>query len=424
MHSNYSTFLQVLSVLCLILLVLTSAIASPDIQHQLQIMSSVVIRISYKDLIRQSPNAISCARMAFCDRDCFGALEIYDIPGWKTCREQVTKLGTQLALDQSEEGIRARDECRGDVRVGPGWMGSPGQETHSLQSGFYANMRNEGKSIRIDKSDDCQVWEANRWPHLKAENDEAEFRASVTAATFLMHETALFTLDLAQKAAQEIMEERYKWKIAGNSNVLPPLREMAEESNFLPTRMVYYDAKFSRDDTIMCSDRSDKYWLPWHLDFNLATVFAPAAWIDENNALKNNLETPLSGGTDTNNPEHESGLMLRNNEGLVIPAAIGEDCMLIQLGAHAQLATGGILRSGPHAVRKSAQCANFGRLSFGLFVYGPWNARMKPSSDLLGVIGGDEGILKDDFGCLLEKAYTGESVLEGYKKFEQYMNGQ
>ena len=443
-NSNYSTFLQASSLLCLVLpLVLTSAIVSPDIQHQM----SSVIRISYKDLIQQSPTAISCARMAFCDRDSFGALEIYDIPEWKTCREQVMKLGRQLALDQSEEGIRARDECRGDVRVGPGWMGSPGHETHSLQSGFYGNMKNNeqgnckskgnSKSNSNSNDNDCQVqvWGANRWPNLKQpENDEAGFRASVTAATSLMHATALSTLDLAQKAAQEIMEERYECKgVAGNnSNVLPPLREMAEQSNFLPTRLVYYDAKFSREDAIMGSDSdrddgtSDKYWLPWHLDFNLATVFAPAAWIDEMNALNNNnldALTPLSLSSGTNNPEHESGLLLRNPKGTIIPAAIGEDCMLIQLGAHAQLATGGILRSGPHAVKKSAQSANFGRLSFGLFVYGPWNARMKPSSDLLGVIGGDEGILKDDFGCLMEKAYTGDTVLEGYKKFEQYMNG-
>jgi hypothetical protein len=48
---------------------------------------------------------------------------------------------------------------------------------------------------------------------------------------------------------------------------------------------------------------------------------------------------------------------------------------------------------------------------------------MKPSSELLKIIG-DESILKDDFGSLMEKAYTGETVLEGYKKFEEYMNGK
>ena len=32
------------------------------------------------------------------------------------------------------------------------------------------------------------------------------------------------------------------------------------------------------------------------------------------------------------------------------PAALGDDCILVQLGAHSQLATGGLLRAGPHAV--------------------------------------------------------------------------
>lgn len=399
-----------------------------------------VIRISYKDLIQQSPNAISCARKAFCDRDSFGALEIYDIPRWKTLREQVMDLGKRLALDQSELGVKAREECRADVRVGPGWMGSPGQETHSLQSGFYANIKNEGENTSCAVDDDDQVWGANRWPRLKEENGSGEFRASVISATSLMHAAALSTLDLAQKAAAEIIQESDSFSCeegpsARKTDALPPLRQMAEQSNFLPTRLVYYDANFSREDTstgtIKKSAGNEKYWLPWHLDFNLATVFAPAMWIpvpvDEGDAMGSRSDStpsiPFTNGTDANNPEHSSGLLLRNPEGEIIPAAIGDDCMLIQLGAHAQLASGGILRSGPHAVRKGgAHCTNFGRLSFGLFVYGPWKARMKPSSELMRIIG-DESVLKDDFECLMEKAYTGETVLEGYKKFEGYMNG-
>lgn len=406
-----------------------------------------VIRISYRDLIQQSPNAISCARKAFCDRDSYGALEIYDIPDWKILRKQVMDLGKRLALDQTEQGVEAREECRSDVRVGPGWKGTPGRETHSLQSGFYANIKNEGdisssSSTSIsddnDKGDDPnQVWGANRWPHLNEEQGDGEFRKSVISATSLMHAAALSTLDLAQKAAAEIIKERYAVgsgdeESARKTNSLPPLRQMAEQSNFLPARLVYYDAAFARDDTgtsaIAKSDENEKYWLPWHLDFNLATVFAPAMWIpvetevDESNAI----EKIFDNGTNAHdNPEQSSGLLLRNPKGNIIPAAIGDDCMLIQLGAHAQLASGGILRSGPHAVRKQdAPYSNyFGRLSFGLFVYGPWKARMKPSSELLKIIG-DESILKDDFGSLMEKAYTGETVLEGYKKFEEYMNGK
>ena len=46
---------------------------------------------------------------------------------------------------------------------------------------------------------------------------------------------------------------------------------------------------------------------------------------------------------------------------------------------------------------------------------------MKPSTELLKIVG-EESILEDDFACLMEKAYTGDTVLKGYKAFETYMN--
>ena len=359
------------------------------------------------------------------------------------------RLGRRLALDPGEEGVRARedeDECKGRVRVGPGWMGTPGEEDHPLQSGFYANIKNENGS---DGGGDG-VWGANRWPRLKDEKTEIDgssrdFEECFTSAAELMHHVALSTLDLAQKAAVEVMDDSVSNKTGDGgssktaSEILPDLRKMAEESDFLPARLVYYDANFSREDTIMKGgtngDDGHKYWLPWHVDFNLATAFAPAMWIDEAAALEGHEDefsperassTTCSGG----NPEHGAGLLLRNPDGKVVPAALDDDCILIQLGAHSQLATGGILRAGPHAVGKGkvstegdgAEGYKFGRLSFGLFVYGPWTAKMKPSEEMLKMMDSDE-VLKDDFGCLMEKAYTGDTVLEGYRKFESYMNG-
>ena len=35
-----------------------------------------------------------------------------------------------------------------------------------------------------------------------------------------------------------------------------------------------------------------------------------------------------------------------------------------------------------------------------------------------------DDIIGYDFGDLMKKAYTGETVLEGYRKFETYMNGK
>lgn len=354
-------------------------------------------------------------------------MQISDVPNWKACRDGVMHLGKQLALDPGPEAARARCGCKADARVAPGWFGSPGKETHALQSGFYANLKNEVDmfpNIANNDLQQVQVWESNRWPQLEANG--SSFQNTVKDAGKIMYDVSLLTLDLARRAALQRMQEKYSVDVANIEVAVPDLRQMAEEANFLPSRLVYYDAKFERSDgRIEDGDGRRKYSLPWHIDFNLATAFAPALWIDEEMALRgeDGDDSSLSG---KQNPEHGSGLILRNPDGCIIPAAIGHDCLLIQLGAHSQLSTGGILKAGPHAVGKQKdKYGNYslGRLSFGLFVYGKWDARMAPSPELLDIIGGDDNILKDDFSSLMKKAYTGETILDGYRKFEAYRNG-
>uniref|UniRef100_A0A7S3Q8W7 Uncharacterized protein n=1 Tax=Chaetoceros debilis TaxID=122233 RepID=A0A7S3Q8W7_9STRA len=612
-----------------------------------------VIRISYQELKNQTPRAIAAAKEAFCNHNhrhsphssrrnnkvkngdgnsncCYGALAIYDIQvhqsdlnmhmnrglnktpsssgattkihsnlilDWKSQREKMMNMGARLALDPSLPAKQDRIECKCDagdgnenIRVGPGWSGTPGNEEHSLQSGFYANIKDvikdededEDKNMVGDQrrngiegigggkkgvEDEVRVWGDNRWPkNFKQSNKDGDnvssastsasestsasvpqqygpvegqdFETCVSSAAAIMHHVTLSTLDLAQKAASEVMQEMSLTKQQNGSNIgedgddrveatatenqsqriegcIPNLRDMAEQSNFLPARLVYYDAKFSREDTTITNsseknrDNSHeyKYWLPWHVDFNLATAFAPAMWIHEESALNGYghatddnskyLETNDQSHSQSQsqyadeehlqtdkryyessetNPEHHAGLLLRTSDGDIVPAALEDDCILVQLGAHAQLATGGILRAGPHAVgkfgeRKDTHCAqsnaqsqkhtsrithdglqncrvssdqftddSYGRLSFGLFVYGPWSARMKASDELMNAMGikgagadnyhyededeDKDDIVGDDFGGLMKKAYTGETVLEGYRKFEAYMNGK
>lgn len=364
--------------------------------------------ISYDELIKQTPSAIECAKQAFCSRTSFGALQINDIPNWKQCREKIMKEGTKLAFN-----INMQKNCQADDRVSPGWMGTPGQESHSLQSGFYANMNQ--RKIRENKGD-TPVWGPNRWPTPKNNDTEVSFEATFTSAANLMNEVALLTLDLANRAAVEMLHLTVEGAI---DHLIPDLRQMAEKSNFLPARLVYYDATYEREDKIMTDDVQLSYWLPWHVDFNLVTAFAPAIWINETAALNGELDKPHR---NSENPECSAGLLLRNFEGNIVPAAIREDSILIQLGALSQLTTAGLLKAGAHAVGKDNTRGAFGRLSFGLFIYGPWEAQMKPSKELLTVLGDEENVLKYDFGKLMEKAYTGDTVLEGYRKFENYMN--
>ena len=112
---------------------------------------------------------------------------------WKTQREAIMNIGARLALDPSPDAVQARMECQctnangneinnnnNNIRVGPGWSGNPGSEEHSLQSGFYANMKNiitdrnrdrDGGTMRMmdgiqkdEEDDNVRVWGDNRWP--------------------------------------------------------------------------------------------------------------------------------------------------------------------------------------------------------------------------------------------------------------------
>ena len=147
-------------------------------------------------------------------------------------------------------------------------------------------------------------------------------------------------------------------------------------------------------------------------------------WIDEVQAIegKYDIKKVLHVAAQEKNPEKGAGLLLRNAAGDVVPASIDEDCILIQLGAYSQLVSGGLLRAGPHAVGKieggdDEDTGAKGRLTLGLFTYAPWEARMLPPSEE-----DRETVLEDDFGGLMRRAYTGDTVRAGFQSFADYMN--
>ena len=399
--------------------------------------SSSVVSLSYQELLHQTPVAIHAAQMAFCnssDDGCgggFGALIITDIPHWTECHTNLLESGASLALDPSDAMREVRDSIEGEFRVAPGWMGMPGKETHSLQSGFYANL----KAGQTDaEGGENAIWPDNKWPKEGADSPIA-LKQHVTEAGKVMYELTLQVLDLAQEALLAELQAMGTGVDDTSTHVpitsIPNLRQMAETSTFLPSRLVYYDANFSRPDPIESKGGDhDEYWLPFHVDFNLATALAPASWIKEDDAL-------LNGSVQLNHlPETEAGLMLRSTSGTVVPAALKDDSVLIQLGALSHLSSGGLLRAGPHAVVKDKTKNGMGRLSYGVFIYGPMEAKMESSPELLeflknrkkhtqGVEDEQESkvLFTNDYGGLLEKSYTGETVFDGFKKFETYMNG-
>ena len=412
--------------------------------------------VPLEDIRSGSPAALSAATDAFTGRQSLGALGVR-VPGFSRRRRDVLRYGARLALDPSASSERV--ECATatpGARVAPGWSGTPGRENHPIQSGFYANLREElasgvddsgsdgncrGKSRGVD-----EVFGPNLWPKIGSDGGAAQLpplRQSVGDAGGIMYDVVLDVLDLAGAVASQADADRRGFQSGNGSCALPDLRALAESSPFLPTRLAYYDANYSREDEVLGYDggggRAD-YWLPWHIDFNLATAFSSAMWLDERSALagggveaaavgeKSSAAasdadlTPGGGDGGCRGPEQGAGLLLRSAAGDVVPAALPDDVVLVQLGAYAQIVTGGLLRAGPHAVGKTNSCGvdkELGRISFGVFVYAPWNEVMRPERQLQST---EEDILCDDFRQLMKKAYTGDTVLDGYRRFEGYMN--
>ena len=375
---------------------------------------TAIVSVSYENLLNQSPKAMEAVNAAFCQEAGFGALEVTGVPRWRDIRKKLFETGAAFTFDQTEAMKEARLSCESENRVAPGWKGTPGFEKHSLQSGFYCNLKASN-----DEKDNDKIWHENKWP---SDNSSIKLKSHVNEAGRIMYEVVLMTLELAQKALLQSISKIGK-EDSFSEKCLPDLRKLAEESTFLPSRLVYYDAKFSRYDEI---ERGDKeYWLPWHVDFNLVTALAPACWLEE--------EVALQDGTihfDTSTEKGE-GLLLRSSSGKVVPAALNDNSVLVQLGAHCHLLSGGLLRAGPHAVSKDKSKMGMGRFSFGIFVYGPWDTKMETPQELLCLLNDrhDKEIEKskkimfsNDYGGLLEKAYTGETVLDGFKKFQTYMN--
>lgn len=370
---------------------LQSAISSPDAFAESYI----------SDIVRE----------AFVGRSSLGAISV-KVPGFDEKRRRALQSGAWLALDPT--ATDARNSCRlegseGDARVQPGWSGNPSREDHPIQSGFYVNLCQEMGS-EVDA-----VFGANRWPdkdHLV--EGSIDFKDALKDAGRTMHEVTTLVLEAARRAA--VSEAKSKGIGVDENDGMKKI--IAQSDTFLPLRLTYYDANHTREDTLV----GGRYILPWHVDFNMATAFISAVWIDEARAIKGKYDINNFLAAQEKNPEKGAGLLLRNAAGDVVPASIDEDCILIQLGAYSQLASGGLLRAGPHAVGKldgenGKERGAKGRLTLGLFTYAPWEARMLPPSEEDRAT-----VLEDDFGGLMRRAYTGDTVRAGFQSFADYMN--
>eukprot|EP00440_Ansanella_granifera_P005274 gb/GFBE01005723.1/.p1 GENE.gb/GFBE01005723.1/~~gb/GFBE01005723.1/.p1 ORF type:complete len:173 (+),score=30.26 gb/GFBE01005723.1/:2-520(+) len=98
-----------------------------------------VVEISYEELNAMTPEAMKLLRRAFVGPKAYGAIAVTGIPGYAERRKKAFRAGIDLALLDAN----GREEAAAVSNTYPGWSGTPGIETHPLQSSFLFNVKEE-----------------------------------------------------------------------------------------------------------------------------------------------------------------------------------------------------------------------------------------------------------------------------------------
>jgi len=189
-----------------------------------------IVEIDYNSLSALTPDTLHTLRRAFVGPQSYGAIAITGIPKYAELRSCAFRAGIDLALKDAG-GRRAAAAVNNTY---PGWSGTPGAETHPLQSSFLFNTKEELNG-RPDP-----YFGKNIFPSEVYRNTWKNFVKP-------MHQSALLVL----QGLDAVMEEKgeragFAWADRGRS-----LHRLAVDGPALASRFICYDSAFTREDRIM-----------------------------------------------------------------------------------------------------------------------------------------------------------------------------
>ena len=131
--------------------------------------------VDYDELCQLTPAALATLRAAFVGRSAFGIVGVRGAPGYDVARREAFRTAVELAV-HDEAG---RERCAAVRQTYPGWNGTPGTETHPLQSNFLHNIK-EGVGARpaVDP-----YFGENRWPDARMKRDFTALNAAMYPAS-------------------------------------------------------------------------------------------------------------------------------------------------------------------------------------------------------------------------------------------------
>ncbi|CAK0896601.1 unnamed protein product [Prorocentrum cordatum] len=189
-----------------------------------------VVQVDYGSLMKLEPGALERVREAFVGPKAYGAIAVVNIPGYGGKMKTAFRAGIDLALKDAA----GRERAAAVNNTYPGWSGTPGQETHPLQSSFLYNVKEEVNG-RVDP-----YFGKNIFP-------SKEYQDSFVDLATPMHTAALQVLKGCDAVIESIMAaEGSKWSSAGRS-----LHRLGDEGPVLAGRFICYDSGFTREDKLL-----------------------------------------------------------------------------------------------------------------------------------------------------------------------------
>ncbi|CAJ1361202.1 unnamed protein product, partial [Effrenium voratum] len=184
-----------------------------------------VVTIPYDKLQALSPDALEKLRKAFVGPHAYGAVAITNIPSYGELKRKAFRAGIDLALLDAD----GRKTAAAVNNTYPGWSGTPGSETHPLQSSFLFNVKEELPGGKPDP-----FFGKNIFP-------SEEYKKTWVSFSTLMYSTALQVL----RGCDRLMEREVKhWQ--GRS-----LECLGDQGPALAGRFICYDSGFTREDRLL-----------------------------------------------------------------------------------------------------------------------------------------------------------------------------
>eukprot|EP00408_Alexandrium_pacificum_P059653 CAMPEP_0171167320 /NCGR_PEP_ID=MMETSP0790-20130122/7142_1 /TAXON_ID=2925 /ORGANISM="Alexandrium catenella, Strain OF101" /LENGTH=294 /DNA_ID=CAMNT_0011632141 /DNA_START=223 /DNA_END=1103 /DNA_ORIENTATION=+ len=196
-----------------------------------------VVEIDYAELKNMTPEALRLLHAAFVGPKAYGAIAVKGIPDYDKKRRDAFRAGIDLALTDPA----GRKRAAAVSNTYPGWSGTPGEETHPLQSSFLFNVKEEIPGGKPDP-----YFGKNIFP-------SEEYRRTVVDLATPMHDAAVDVMRGCDLLIEELTErDGFKnWAKSGRS-----LQRLATDGPVLAGRFICYDSGFTREDR-MLSDRDE-----------------------------------------------------------------------------------------------------------------------------------------------------------------------